>query len=108
MAFVVALSVAMLPVAASMAASANTAAMAASGDVSTAMDDCCPDHMNPCDQSSDQCQSMACCAGQSFSISNVTVSPFAFPLMSGDLLPKLTDHAVPLHLGSPPFRPPRV
>jgi hypothetical protein len=109
MGVVLALSVAMLPVAGSMAAGANAkpAAMAGSLAMSAAMDDCCPENANPCDQSGDHCQSTVCCAHQSFGISGV-VSPFSYPPVSSNPLPALADHAAPLHAGSPPFRPPRV
>lgn len=108
MAFVIALSVAMLPATGLTAVSANSAEMAVSTDMSAAMDDCCPDRAKPCDQGGAQCQSMASCAHQSFSISDVTVLQFAYPMLPGDSLPTLADQAVPLHAGSPPFRPPRI
>jgi hypothetical protein len=107
MAFVIALSVAMLPAASATAVSGKSAEMAASGDMFAAMDDCCPDPTKPCDQGGNQCQSMAC-AHQSFSISNVAVLQLTYPSMPGHLLTTLTDQAAPLRAGNPPFRPPRV
>ena len=113
MAFVIALSVATLPMAGSasvvvksteLAPSAQTTAAA---EMSAAMDDCCPD-AKLCDQSSEQCQSMASCALQSVSLADVAVSSLRYPPVPGNPLPALTDQAVPLHGGSPPFRPPRV
>ena len=67
MAFVIALSVAMLPTAGSAIIAAKSTeqgapvTMNASSDMSAAMDDCCPDHTKPCDQNNDHCQSMASC-----------------------------------------------
>lgn len=113
-AFVIALSVATLPVAGSAsvvvkpAEMAPSAQMMADAEMSAAMDDCCPDHAKPCDQSSDKCQLMASCTIQSMNLAEVAVSSLRFPLVSGNPLPVLTDQAVPLHGGSPPFRPPRV
>jgi len=105
MAFVVALSVAMLPVAAAPAASAKPAPMA---DMAAAMDDCCPDNTAPCDPGSDQCRWMSCCALQSFGIANAAVSEFSYPVITAAPLPALADRALPSHTGSAPFRPPRV
>jgi hypothetical protein len=107
-AIVVALSVAMLPVAATMAASAKTAEIAASADASAAMDECCPDDAKQCDQGGSRCESRACCAYQTPSIANVAISRFAYPSVSDSPLPALAEHAVISHAGSPPFRPPRV
>ena len=107
MAFVIALSVAMLPATGATAVSAKSAEMAHSADMSMAMDDCCPDHAKPC-EGGDQCQSMASCVYQSFSIANVAFSQFAYPPAPGHPFPALAEQAVPLHAGSLPFRPPRV
>lgn len=114
MAFVIALSAATLPVAGSASVVIEPTEMAPSAqtmtdaEMSAAMDDCCPDHAKPCDQSNDKCQSMASCMLQSMNLAEVAGSSLRFPLVSGDPLPVLTDQAVPLHGGSPPFRPPRV
>lgn len=108
LACVVALSVAMLPIRSVTAVSAKSAEMAVPTDMSAAMEDCCPDHTKPCDQGGDRCQSMACCAHQSFSISNVAVLQFTYPLEAGRPFPALAEQAAPLHAGNPPFRPPRV
>ena len=112
-AFVIALSMAMLPAAgsAAVAKSHETAVStetAISAEMSAAMHACCPDHAKPCDQGGNQCQSMASCAHQCFGISNVAVSQLTYPLVSVNVLPARTDQAVPLHAASPPFRPPRV
>lgn len=113
-AFVIALSVAMLPVAGSASIVAKPTEMAASvekaagAEMSAAMDDCCPDHAKACDQQGDQCQSMAVCTLQLVSLANVAVSGLKYPALPEISLPILSDQVVPLHSGSPPFRPPRV
>jgi hypothetical protein len=111
MAFIVALSVAMLPVAGTAAIAVNTAEMtmpaaAQSADVPMAMD-CCPDPAEPCDQGG-KCQSMASCTQPSLGIANISVSGLTYSLVAGSPLPVLVDSAAPLRAGSPPFRPPRV
>ncbi len=114
MAFVIALSVATLPVAGSASIvvklSSGAAFSQSSSDayMSASMDGCCPDQTAPCDLPSDQCPSMASCALQSVSLADVTGASLTYPLVPGNPLPVLTDQAVPLHGGSPPFRPPRV
>ena len=112
MAFIVALSVAMLPVAGTAAIAVKSTEMtipaaAQSTDMSVAMGDCCPDPAKPCDQAG-KCQSMASCTQPCFSIVNISVSYLTYPLVAGSPLPVLMDSAAPLHAGSPPFRPPRV
>lgn len=117
----VAVAVAMLPMAGSAVAASKASATAAhasmmaspdhpaaTADLSDAMDDCCPGHAKPCDQDSDQCQSMASCPLQSLSMADVAIAQFRYLPIPGNLLPTLVDRAVPLHAGSPPFRPPRV
>lgn len=114
MACLITLSVALLPTAGSTMIVAKSAEhtvpakMHMHSDMSTAMDDCCPDLATPCDQNSDHCQSMASCALQSVSMANVASVHIEYPAVAGNLLPTLMDNARPLRAGSPPFRPPRV
>lgn len=114
LAFVIALSVATLPMAASASISVKPTEIAVStisttgAEMSPAMDDCCPDHAKPCDQHSDHCQSMSSCGLQSVNLADVAVSRLKYPTLPGNPVPMLTDQAVPSHGGSPPFRPPRV
>ena len=114
MAFVMALSLAMLPAAGLVPVGAKSSEAAAtfeapvSAEMAAVTDDCCPDHAKPCEQGSDRCASMASCAHQSFSISNVAVSQFVYPLVPGGRLFALVEPAIPLQTGSAPFRPPRV
>ena len=113
MGLVMALSLALLPATGSVSAGAKSSEAAAtfeapvSAEMSAAMDDCCPDHTKSCDQG-DRCPSMASCAHQSFSISNVAVSQFVYPSVPSGQLFALVEPAIPVHTGSPPFRPPRV
>ncbi len=114
LAFVIAWSVAILPAAGPAIVGVKSSDMAVSADMAMSaempatMDDCCPDQGKPCDQGSDGCQAMACCAVQAASIASVAASQFEYPLVAGNLFPVLVDQAGPLHTGSPPFRPPRV
>lgn len=115
LAFVTALSLAVLPTAGPAPAAAKsteqaavTAGSPASTEISEAMDDCCPDHAKPCDQGGDQCRSMASCAHPSFGVSSVDFSPIVHLLLSGNRLFAVADPIVPSHAGYPPFRPPRV
>jgi len=112
MALMIALSVAALPAAGSASIIVKSADMtmasAPDTEMSAAMDDCCPDQTKPCDQSSDQCQSMASCALQSVNLADVAASSLKYPPVPENPVPMLRDQAVPLYGGSPPFRPPRV
>lgn len=117
MVLMIALSVAALPAAGSASIIVKSAivksadmTMASATDtgMSVAVDDCCPDQAKPCDQSSDQCQSMASCALQSVNLADVAASGLKYPPVPESPVPMLTDQAVPLYGGSPPFRPPRV
>jgi hypothetical protein len=86
---------------------AASSEMAASDGMVAAMDDCCPDPGKPC-QGGDDCQSMATCAYQFSSISNVEFSRFEYMSVADAQPPILRDHAVALYDCSPPFRPSRV
>lgn len=124
MAVVIALSVALLPTAGSAARVAQLAEAAAAAAMAAAMDEAMGDmaamedcgahhhadanHAKPCGQDADQCRFMAACAHLNFSMANVAVSPFAYPARAAARLPALSDHMVPQHGASPPFRPPRV
>jgi hypothetical protein len=108
----VALSVALLPVAGGAVAGSTqaVAAMASemSADADTAMDDCCPNHAKPCDSGSDQCRSMATCAHQFLTIADVPFSQLKYSATRSRLVNLLADSDVSSQLGSPPFRPPRI
>jgi hypothetical protein len=114
----IALSVALLPVAGGVAATGNqnvtVMASETSADVSAefvsadvAMDDCCP---KPCDSdsSTDQCRSMAACAQQFLTIADVAFSQLKYAVTRGRTINLFADTDLSSHLGSPPFRPPRI
>ena len=102
----IALSVAMLPAAASagmMVKSSEAAGISMTED----MPDCCPHKANPCEKAMDDCGTMATCALKCFSFlvpSAVIVFPSAFAKMTASFA------ANPFcsQAGSPPFRAPRV
>jgi hypothetical protein len=114
MAFMIALSVATLPVAGSASSivrSSGGAQVTQSilvSSMSASMDGCCPDQTAPCDLPSDQCPSMASCALLSVSLADVGSAGLKYPPLPKKPVLALADQAVDLHSDSPPFRPPRV
>lgn len=118
-AFVVALSVAMLPVPgsasivvqpteqAAFVEKAPGAQKAPGAEMSAAMD-FCQDDVNPCGRSADQCPSMASCPFQFVGLTNISMPGLRHILLPASLLPMLADKVLSPHDGSPPFRPPRV
>ena len=105
LALLIALSVALLPV----AGSAGLASKSADMIEMSAMEDmdCCPHKANPCDRMGG-CASMAACALHCFTFA-VSSAPLPFVgLTLADNMPVLQDDNVPSQSGSPPFRPPRV
>jgi hypothetical protein len=119
MALMIALSVALLPMAgfavsivssvSQDASDAMSKDMTMASDLSGAMDGCCPDHAKdkPCGQPTNHC-SMAYCAGQVLNLAVFDAFRFNSPTAAGNLLPIPVDQVVALNSGSPPFRPPRV
>lgn len=115
LALMIALSVALLPQAGSVAFIVKSAPHAASEsmametDASDVMDECCPDHgkSKPCDQPTDRCP-MVFCAVQPVNLAATDPFRFDFPMTAATPLPLPADQVVALHAGSPPFRPPRV
>ncbi len=114
MVFLIALSLASLPAARSVAIGVGSinhvasATMHVHSDMPAAMDDCCPAQPTPCDHNSDHCQSMASCGVQCVGIADFAVSEISYPAVAASLFPVLTDQTVGLYDGSPPFRPPRL
>jgi hypothetical protein len=105
LAFVIALSVAMLPAAAGMGVALKSAGMS---DMSVMGDDCCPPEANPCDMAANGCTTMATCALKCFSfVSNVS-SPLVYPRTVANVVPLFESGHFRSQVGSPPFRPPRV
>ena len=110
-----ALSVAVLPITGSAAASIKSAGvsdMSASIDaMSSSMDDmdCCPHKKLPSSEKAIDgcCSSMATCPMNCFGFAG-TSSLIIFPLVLGDLPFSLASNPLHSQTGSPPFRPPRV
>ena len=103
----IALSVAMLPVAGAAAfklKSQNTAEVSASEP----MHDCCPPTANPCGKAMDDCGSMATCAMKCFKYSAGIPSPLAYSFTSEDVMPLFESIGFNSQIGSAPFRPPRL
>jgi hypothetical protein len=102
----IALSVAMLPAAASagmMVKSSEAAGISMTED----MPDCCPHKANPCEKAMDDCAAMATCALKCFSFvgtSSIIVFPSAFAKMTASF----AANPFSSQAGSPPFRPPRA
>ena len=98
----VALSVAMLPVAAGMAR-----AMAHDASV-TSHADCCPNDQ-PCEKKTDRCGSDAACVLNCFSLTGVVAAPFALALTATALeRPALAMQTLRSPAENPPLPPPRV
>ncbi len=120
MALMIALSLAVLPTAASAvsvpdlksqpAMEGMAKEMAMASELSGAMDECCPDHMKsaPSHTAGYKCNMGLCCAGGSVALGDV--APVGFEFLSGTAskvaIP--ADQIVSARRSSPPFRPPRV
>jgi hypothetical protein len=104
LAVVVAVSVAMLPVAGGATLNTKSSEMS----VSEPMHDCCPDHDKPCDRTIDDCTSMAACALKCCNFTGSFFSELVLPPIPASTVPVLVTGAVHSQSGSPPFRPPRV
>jgi len=113
LALLIALSVAVLPVARGVAAVAKSTDMThmmtmGDGDA-VAMDDmdCCPHQANPGDKM-DKSACMAICALACFTLGGTAVSTVVFPSHQARLGPALNTNPLGSQTGRPPFRPPRV
>jgi hypothetical protein len=102
-ALLIALSVAMLPAAGGIAATAQSVDMS----MSASMDDCERSVM-PCHKPMDDCQLMAACALKCFNFSGMTYSVMLFPIALADMTPSFSADPFRGQTSSPPFRPPRV
>src|SRR4051794_2211872 len=100
LAFLIALSVAILPAAGGAAMVQKSAEISVSGP----MHDCCPGQT---DQAMD-CASMAGCALKCFGFSGPMVSELGVPAMLARALPLPASQAVHSRAAAPPFRPPRA
>lgn len=104
LAVLIALSVAMLPV----AGNAATGMTSAEVSVSEPMDDCCPHSANPCEKAIDDCCSMAECMLTCVSFADSSFVGLLLSLIPATPTPSLVSQVVRPQAGSPPFRPPRV
>jgi hypothetical protein len=110
LAFMIALSVAMLPAAGGMAvaSTADVATMTDSSMADTAMMDCCPGSKMPFDKAAGNCCAMAACALKCFGFSGTTFSDLVFPPSKTTVEPSRVRQGFRSREGNPPFRPPRV
>lgn len=111
----VALSVAMLPIAGATALPATSmdmtsmsAAQAMSEDMAAEMPDCCPHDSKASDKSTNDCGCVATCVVTSFGLSAPLSSVFHFPPILATLAPSPASQPFHSETGSPPFRPPRA
>src|SRR5262249_47932354 len=104
LAFLVALSVAVLPAAAGTGVELKPTSMS---DMSAMGDDCCPPEDNPCGKAMGDCTSMAACALKCFGFSDTAYSIVAFPSIPVSLNSPFESNSFRSQIGSPPFRPPR-
>ena len=102
LAFLIALSVATLPVAGVAAVNKQMVGPA----VSEPMHDCCPSDAVPCDKAIGDCTSMAACALNCFNFAGGYFVELVFPLALTDRTPSLAVDAFRGQAASPPFRPP--
>jgi hypothetical protein len=102
-ALLIALSVALLP------AALGATSAASETSVSMAMDDCCPDADEPCDQTGSTCPFMAACALKSGSFSAPAFSEFTY-LAEPTIIAPFYESTAALNseAGSPPLRPPQT
>ena len=101
----VALSVALLPVAGAVAVPMDE--MTVSDEVVASAHDCCDHESMPADQMKD-CQASAGCTAKCFNFYAVVFSGVAIPSPIGGTESHFVSHAFHSETASPPFRPPRV
>ncbi|WP_298241728.1 hypothetical protein [uncultured Bradyrhizobium sp.] len=114
LAFVIAMSLAMLPVGASasglaMSSDDMQAAMQMGGDAGMSMDDCCPDMKGAGSQPAGyKCGMGFCCVGGMIVLADVRPAAFGHFAIVASTLPIPEDQVVTIGGASPPFRPPRI
>jgi len=105
LALLIAISVAMLPVAAGINIAAKSMGMTEMADMAAMEDmDCCPHKAKTCDD----CSSMATCPLMCFGLFAKSASNIIFPSVVASVNPLSGANAFHSQKGSPPFRPPRV
>jgi hypothetical protein len=103
-ALLIALSVALLPVASAAARTAAPAEMSMSdGD-----HDCCPNAVQPCDMTKDGCMSMAACGLLTSTLSEPANPVVAFPLIASSALPLTVSEVLDSGASGPPLHPPQI
>jgi hypothetical protein len=114
----IAISLAILPLGASVAGHAMPsddmqAAMQMTGhdDISDdiSMDDCCPNDMKaPVSHQDGRCGMGFCCIGGAITLDDVRMPAFAFFAVTASRTAIPADQVMSFRGGSPPFRPPRI
>jgi hypothetical protein len=107
LAFLIALSVALLPATGTAGFKSKPHDMTAMS-AEEPMDDCCPHAANPCDKAGGHCSSMAACTINCLSFAGGVSSPFIYPATLAALLLPFEGGVLLSQIGSPPFRPPRA
>ena len=105
--FLVALSLAMVPVASAFAVYKDVVT-APHEQAATSSHDCCDGDEMPADHGMNQCQAAAGCAAKCFSFYAVEFSTAALPLPNGGTKSRFANDPIHSRTLSPPFRPPRV
>ncbi|WFU78651.1 hypothetical protein QA645_29530 [Bradyrhizobium sp. CIAT3101] len=114
LAFAIAISLAMLPVGASVASPAMSShdmqmSMHMDGDADMSMDDCCPDMKGTGSHSVGyKCGMGFCCVGGIIALADICPVAFEFLAVAAGKMTLPEDQVVSHRGGSPPFRPPRV
>jgi hypothetical protein len=106
LAFWVALSLALLPMAGAYAVQNDELA---TSDVQVEPGhDCCDDEGIPAGSAMKECQASAACVAKCFNFFAVVLAASAIVPPTGGMEPPFADDGFCSHTGSPPFRPPRV
>ncbi|MCK1739829.1 hypothetical protein IVA80_02785 [Bradyrhizobium sp. 139] len=119
LALAIAISLAMLPVAASaadlamspddMQTAMQQTAMQMGGDADMSMDDCCPDMKGTSSHTGTyKCGMGFCCVGGIIALGDVRSVAFGYFAIAASRLAIPADQVVSFRGGSPPFRPPRT
>jgi hypothetical protein len=106
LAFLVALSLAMLPMAGAFAVPSDEPT--ASDVVVASAHDCCDHESMPADYAMKDCQAAAGCTANCFNYYAVLLSGVAIPTPIGGTESRIQRHPFHPETASPPFRPPRV
>ena len=104
--FLVALSLAMAPVAGAFAMQKDE--VTASSAVVVSAHDCCDDETMPADHVMKDCQAAAGCTAKCFNFYAVVFSGMAIPSPIGGMESRFVSNPFYSQTASPPFRPPRV